>query len=159
MEGATRIDAPSMYEQGQGKLNLLASRVCAAAESSCSRCLTVWRWTDRHRQLGGPHISLRGDAEGLPHHSRFAMLSISPHSDVYTWTDQLLQMLCAHGFLAAQDILLSYQPRASVEPAALDLTMDPFMWPFHKQPLYAGAMPAMFNATVLNGMSLTGDRA
>ena len=31
------------------------------------------------------------------------------------------------------------------------------MWPFHKQPLYAGAMPTMFNATVLNGMSLTGD--
>ena len=57
----------------------------------------------------------------------------------------------------AQDILLSYQPRASVVPAALDFTDDPFMWPFHKQPLYAGAMPTMFNATVLNGMSLTGD--
>ena len=56
-----------------------------------------------------------------------------------------------------QDILLSYQPRASVVPAALDLTDNPFMWPFHKQPLYAGAMPTMFNATVLNGMSLTGD--
>jgi membrane-bound transcription factor site-1 protease len=57
---------------------------------------------------------------------------------------------------AAQDILLSYQPRASVVPAALDLTDSPFMWPFYKQPLYAGAMPTMFNATVLNGMSLTG---
>ncbi len=58
---------------------------------------------------------------------------------------------------AAQDILLSYQPRASVVPAVLDLTDAPFMWPFHKQPLYAGAMPTMINATVLNGMSLTGD--
>ena len=58
----------------------------------------------------------------------------------------------------AQDILLSYQPRASVLPASLDLTKDPFMWPFHKQPLYAGAMPTMFNATVLNGMSLTGNQ-
>ena len=27
VEGATRIDAPNMFEQGQGKLNLLASRV------------------------------------------------------------------------------------------------------------------------------------
>ena len=27
VEGASRISAPSMYEQGQGKLNLLASRV------------------------------------------------------------------------------------------------------------------------------------
>jgi len=58
--------------------------------------------------------------------------------------------------VSAQDILLSYKPRASVLPASLDLTKDPFMWPFHKQPLYAGAMPTMFNATVLNGMSLTG---
>ncbi len=30
VEGATRIDAPNMFEQGQGKLNLLASRVSAA---------------------------------------------------------------------------------------------------------------------------------
>ena len=30
------------------------------------------------------------------------------------------------------------------------------MWPFCRQPLYAGAMPLMFNATILNGMSLTG---
>lgn len=32
----------------------------------------------------------------------------------------------------------------------------PYMWPFCTQPLYAGAMPLMFNATVLNGMGLTG---
>ena len=30
------------------------------------------------------------------------------------------------------------------------------MWPFCRQPLFAGAMPLMFNATILNGMSLTG---
>ena len=30
VEGATRINAPNMFEQGQGKLNLLASRVSAA---------------------------------------------------------------------------------------------------------------------------------
>lgn len=34
----------------------------------------------------------------------------------------------------------------------------PYMWPFCTQPLYAGAMPLMFNATVLNGMGLTGAR-
>ena len=32
----------------------------------------------------------------------------------------------------------------------------PYMWPFCRQPLYAGAMLLMFNATILNGMSLTG---
>jgi len=30
------------------------------------------------------------------------------------------------------------------------------MWPFCRQPLYAGAMPVMFNATILNGLGLTG---
>ena len=55
-----------------------------------------------------------------------------------------------------QDILANYTPRASVVPAKLDLTESPYAWPFHSQPLYAGAMPLMFNATVLNGMGLTG---
>ena len=30
------------------------------------------------------------------------------------------------------------------------------MWPFCTQPLYATAMPLMFNATILNGQGLTG---
>lgn len=30
------------------------------------------------------------------------------------------------------------------------------MWPFCRQPLYASAMPLMFNATILNGLGLTG---
>ena len=41
-------------------------------------------------------------------------------------------------------------------PGELDLTACPFMWPFCRQPLYAHAMPTMVNATVLNGMGLTG---
>ena len=41
-------------------------------------------------------------------------------------------------------------------PAALNFTDCPFMWPFCRQPLYAHAMPLMFNATVLNGMGLIG---
>ena len=42
-------------------------------------------------------------------------------------------------------------------PAELDFTDCPYMWPFCRQPLYAGAMPLMFNATVLNGMGLIGE--
>ena len=60
------------------------------------------------------------------------------------------------GLAAAQEVLKSYKPRASVVPAELDLSACPFMWPFCKQPLYARAMPTMVNATVLNGMGLTG---
>ena len=56
-----------------------------------------------------------------------------------------------------QTILQKYQPRASIVPAKLDFTDCPYAWPFCRQALYAGAMPLMFNATVLNGMGLTGD--
>lgn len=58
----------------------------------------------------------------------------------------------------AQKILQEYRPRASIVPAALNFTDCPFMWPFCRQPLYAHAMPLMFNATVLNGMGLIGAR-
>ena len=30
------------------------------------------------------------------------------------------------------------------------------MWPFCRQPLYAGAMPVVFNVTILNGMGVVG---
>lgn len=56
-----------------------------------------------------------------------------------------------------QAVLQSYEPRASIVPASLDFTQSPFMWPFCIQPIYAHAMPLMFNATVLNGMGLTGE--
>ena len=56
-----------------------------------------------------------------------------------------------------QEILKQYKPRASVVPAELDFTDCPYMWPFCRQPLYANAMPLMFNATVLNGMGLIGE--
>jgi membrane-bound transcription factor site-1 protease len=38
----------------------------------------------------------------------------------------------------------------------LDFTDCPYFWPFCRQPLYAGAMPVIFNATILNGMGVTG---
>ena len=31
-----------------------------------------------------------------------------------------------------------------------------YMWPFCGQPLYAGAMPVVFNVTILNGMGVVG---
>ncbi|CAL5228891.1 g12106 [Coccomyxa viridis] len=58
--------------------------------------------------------------------------------------------------LNSTEILKQYKPRASVVPAELDFTDCPYMWPFCRQPLYANAMPLMFNATVLNGMGLIG---
>jgi membrane-bound transcription factor site-1 protease len=54
------------------------------------------------------------------------------------------------------EILMNYTPRASVHPRMLDLTDCPFLWPFCRQPLYHGAMPVIFNATVLNGMGVVG---
>jgi hypothetical protein len=57
---------------------------------------------------------------------------------------------------AAEAILANYTPRASVIPANLDFTDCPNMWPYCRQPLYAFGMPLAFNATVLNGMGVTG---
>lgn len=59
--------------------------------------------------------------------------------------------------LAAHAILKEYTPRASIVPAALKLTECPYAWPHCRQALYAGAMPLMFNATVLNGMGVVGE--
>lgn len=51
----------------------------------------------------------------------------------------------------------TYEPRASAIPGNLDLTDCPYMWPFCKSPLYAGAMPLILNVTVMNGMNLLGN--
>ncbi|KAA8534974.1 hypothetical protein F0562_029977 [Nyssa sinensis] len=58
--------------------------------------------------------------------------------------------------LESYEILKSYQPRASIFPGVLDYTDCPYSWPFCRQPLYAGAMPVIFNATILNGMGVIG---
>ncbi|XP_024032311.1 subtilisin-like protease SBT6.1 isoform X2 [Morus notabilis] len=58
--------------------------------------------------------------------------------------------------LASYEILKSYQPRASIFPSVLDYTDCPYSWPFCRQPLYAGAMPVIFNTTILNGMGVVG---
>ncbi|XP_057501342.1 subtilisin-like protease SBT6.1 isoform X1 [Actinidia eriantha] len=58
--------------------------------------------------------------------------------------------------LESYEILKSYQPRATIFPSILDYTDCPYSWPFCRQPLYAGAMPVIFNTTILNGMGVIG---
>lgn len=58
--------------------------------------------------------------------------------------------------LESYEILAKYEPRASLVPPALDFLECPYMWPFCRQPLYAGAMPVIFNVTILNGMGVVG---
>ncbi|GAB4839213.1 Membrane-bound transcription factor site-1 protease [Ancistrocladus abbreviatus] len=58
--------------------------------------------------------------------------------------------------LESYEILKNYQPRASVFPNVLDYMDCPYAWPFCHQPMYAGAMPVIFNATILNGMGVVG---
>lgn len=56
----------------------------------------------------------------------------------------------------SKKILQSYKPRASLIPSSLNLTDCPYMWPFCSQPLYANAAPVLINATILNGIGVTG---
>ncbi|KAE9464518.1 hypothetical protein C3L33_03634, partial [Rhododendron williamsianum] len=58
--------------------------------------------------------------------------------------------------LESYEILKSYQPRATIFPSILDYTDCPYSWPFCRQPVYAGAMPVIFNVTILNGMGVIG---
>lgn len=58
--------------------------------------------------------------------------------------------------IASYEVLKTYVPRASIVPSVLNMTECPFAWPFCTQPLYAHAMPVMFNATILNGMGVVG---
>ncbi|KAK4481212.1 hypothetical protein RD792_012095 [Penstemon davidsonii] len=58
--------------------------------------------------------------------------------------------------LESYETLKSYEPRASIFPSVLDYTDCPYSWPFCRQPLYAGAMPVIFNTTILNGMGVIG---
>ncbi|CAM6003006.1 unnamed protein product [Sphagnum balticum] len=58
--------------------------------------------------------------------------------------------------LKSFEILANYKPRVSIMPNFLDFTDCPYSWPFCRQPLYAGAMPMIFNATIINGMGVVG---
>ena len=60
--------------------------------------------------------------------------------------------------IASKAVLQNYsKPRASVVPASVDFSDCPYMWPYCVQPMYAGAQPIIFNATILNGMGVWGN--
>lgn len=48
--------------------------------------------------------------------------------------------------------------KASLIPAEIDLSAGacPYAWPYCRQPVYHDAMPLVFNATIINGMGVTG---
>ncbi|CAG9460580.1 unnamed protein product [Pedinophyceae sp. YPF-701] len=52
-------------------------------------------------------------------------------------------------------ILKDYKPRASLQPASLKLT-EPQMWPYSRTSPFYGRSPVVVNATILNGMAVTG---
>ena len=58
--------------------------------------------------------------------------------------------------LESYEILIKYKPQENIFPSILDFTDCPYSWPFYQQPLYAGAMSVIFNATILNGMGVIG---
>ncbi|XP_073296647.1 subtilisin-like protease SBT6.1 [Primulina huaijiensis] len=58
--------------------------------------------------------------------------------------------------LESYEILKNYEPRASIFPSVLNNMDCPYSWPFCRQPLYSGAMPVIFNTTILNGMGVIG---
>ena len=70
---------------------------------------------------------------------------------------------CRMVSLGAAQLVTEYRPHASVIPPTLDLSPcqptgapvlgDGYMWPLCAQPLYHGALPALVNLTVLNGMA------
>lgn len=68
----------------------------------------------------------------------------------------MLILILNNARLESYEILKSYKPRASIFPSVLNYMDCPYSWPFCRQPLYAGAMPVIFNVTILNGMGVLG---
>jgi membrane-bound transcription factor site-1 protease len=56
-------------------------------------------------------------------------------------------------------LMQSYQPRMSFHPPYLDTSECPYFSPYCEQPLFYSSMPLIFNATLLNGISVTGKLA
>lgn len=75
-----------------------------------------------------------------------------PGANVFEQGAGRLQLEQAVAALQQRDEL-----RASFHPPAYDLTECPYMWPYCVQPLYVGALPITLNATLLNGMGVTGE--
>jgi membrane-bound transcription factor site-1 protease len=58
--------------------------------------------------------------------------------------------------LRAFHMLNTYKPQATLSPSVIDFTDCPYFWPYCSQPMYYGALPVTVNATILNGMGVTG---
>ena len=56
--------------------------------------------------------------------------------------------------MKAFQLLSAYKPQASLSPSYLDMTECQYFWPYCTQPIYYGAMPVIFNVTILNGISI-----
>lgn len=56
----------------------------------------------------------------------------------------------------AVKLMESYVPHVSFHPPYFDTTECPYFAPYCEQPIYYSAMPLMLNATLLNGMAVTG---
>ncbi len=78
--------------------------------------------------------------------------------------DDLLLFLLLCGYTGAGRLSLSgalkliqtYVPHVSFHPPYYDTTECPYFGPYCDQPLYHSAMPLVFNATIINGMAVTG---
>uniref|UniRef100_A0A914W555 Peptidase S8/S53 domain-containing protein n=1 Tax=Plectus sambesii TaxID=2011161 RepID=A0A914W555_9BILA len=58
--------------------------------------------------------------------------------------------------IASFKILKDYQPSVSLIPPYIDFMECLYMWPYCSQPLYASALPTIFNITIVNGLGVTG---
>ncbi len=56
----------------------------------------------------------------------------------------------------ALELMQAYRPRITFHPPYFDTTECPYFWPYCEQALYFSAMPLIFNATILNGLAVTG---
>jgi membrane-bound transcription factor site-1 protease len=53
-------------------------------------------------------------------------------------------------------LLQSYKPRVTAWPPYYDSVECPYFSPYCDQPMYHSSMPVIFNATIINGISVTG---
>ncbi len=56
----------------------------------------------------------------------------------------------------AVSLMKTYVPRLSFHPPYWDATECPYFSPYCDQPIYHSSMPVIFNATLINGISVTG---
>lgn len=145
VEGAQRLSALNIFEQGAV---WPPESVCMSSMRVLMFCCRTWTNC----------LKLVADTSAL-----ILRVDCCKHAWKNTSGDKLVAEPCAHmqgkvDLTASKNVLQNYsKPRASVVPASVDFTDCPYMWPYCSQPLYAGAQPIIFNATILNGMGVWGN--